>query len=65
MRRRAVLLKHEMLAGLLSSDEFLEEDIVAAEFLCTLCPKKRPLFIFPITLSKKLTNFNDFCCVKS
>ena len=31
----------------------------------TLCPKrKRPPFIFPITLSKS-TDFNDFCCAKS
>ena len=30
----------------------------------TLCPKKRPPFIFPITL-QKLTDFNDFWCVKS
>jgi len=29
----------------------------------TLCPKKRPPFIF-LTLSK-INNFNDFCCVKS
>ena len=33
IRRRAVLLKHEMIVGLLSSDEFLGDDIVAAEFL--------------------------------
>jgi len=37
---------------------------VTPEFISTLCPKKRPLFIFWITLSK-IADFDDFWCVSS